>query len=182
MLRYLAQPEILRRSELAPIQDPREWYPDLGFSGIDTIDVPDGTLLMCDPTYLCDAYNSTDDPVAAYVRANGVIIMQTDGDGRWPIWLLGSKLIVPIAVPDEMKPRRSRVSSFEIAVDSASFVCLSIDDSTPEAVRQAMLKGHVDRACLTVKPGTYTFQIARRRGSFRGTTDFDFFLLATRNP
>ncbi|MCA9296928.1 MAG: hypothetical protein KC983_10425, partial [Phycisphaerales bacterium] len=179
---YFTEPTLLRRAKkFEPIQDPREWYPDLGFGGLDRLEVPAGRILVCDPIYLCDPYNRNDDPVAAYVKKHGVFIVDLEGDGAYPIWQIGSKIIVPTHTPEDMKPRSARSAPFEIDVDSSSFVFLSIDDTTPEALHQMMVENHVDNCCLDVTPGTYAFQRAWRHDELESSADFDGFLLITKD-
>jgi len=55
-----------------PIGDPRTDFPGLGFTGADSFALDGDGLLITDPIFLADVYNANDDPVAAYLRANGI--------------------------------------------------------------------------------------------------------------
>ena len=110
-------------SRFQPIEDLREWFPDVDFSGNNTFAVNDRGLIITDPTYLVDVYNPNDDGAAAYVRAHAVIVCDFGGDDSCPVWWHDPYLILPLStsIPEEFIPPNGIVELVdEVGCDSGS--------------------------------------------------------------
>lgn len=129
----LVNPEHLIR----PDDNFREGYPLLDFSEIFFFENTDDMVLITDPTYLADIYNSTD-KLASFLRQHGVIVMNFGGDVSTPIWFQKPYLIIPIALDtsSENIPNDIEVLVEEIGTDSGSFIFLPITDKTPIALME----------------------------------------------
>jgi hypothetical protein len=116
------------------IDDPTKDFPGLGFTGSDTFDLDGDDLLITDPTYLADVWNRTDNSVAAYVRANGVIVYNFGGDDSCPVWWQDPFLVLPLSVCSLQDPA-TVIGAIEVAeevgCDSGSFLFLPIRESQP---------------------------------------------------
>ena len=148
-------------ARLVDIDDLRQDYPDLGFSGRRTITLRGGELLVADPVYVADVYNEPDDPVAAYLREHAVVVADFGGDTSSSVYWMPPFLFMPISahLPDDYRPPKgTRLLFDEIGCDSGSFMFLPMDD-TPESVTRAahLAVREEDAALLTLPPGKLTF-------------------------
>ena len=59
--------------------------PEIDFRDIYQFQTSGEPILVTDPTYLADVYNSKD-PDASFLRAHGVFLMDFGGDTGGPVW------------------------------------------------------------------------------------------------
>lgn len=129
-----------------PSDDFRSAFPGLNFRDAYTLTTHGEQILITDPTYLADVYNSTDE-AAAFLREKGVFLMQFGGDVRCPVWWQPPYLILPISnsiAEDEMPPADVEVLANEVFTDSGSFIFLplttelhpEVEDKVHEALRE----------------------------------------------
>jgi hypothetical protein len=132
----LAEPDRLR-----PIENPQKDFPGLGFTGADCFTLDDGGLLIMDPIFLADVYNANDDPVAAYLRANGVIVYGFGGDETCAVWWKEPYLLLPLSLCSPRNPAAVdgaiRVAD-RVMCDSGSFLFLPLGADQPTPVRLAV--------------------------------------------
>jgi hypothetical protein len=132
----LADPDRFR-----PIENSQKDFPELGFTGADSFALDDGGLLITDPTFLADVYNPNDDPVAAYLRANGVIVYGFGGDETCAVWWKEPFLLLPLSLCSPRDPAAVagaiRVAD-RVVCDSGSFLFLPLRADQPSPVRSAV--------------------------------------------
>jgi hypothetical protein len=104
-------------------------FPGLGFTGADSFDLDGEDLLITDPIHLADMYNRNDDSVAAYLRANSVIVYGFGGDDFCAVWWQDPFLVLPLSLRPSHDPAAVvgavRVAD-EVGCDSGSFLFLPI--------------------------------------------------------
>src|ERR1041385_2783318 len=98
-------------------------------------------ILVTDPIYLADVYNS-EDPLACYVREQGVIVNDFGGDTSCPIlWqppylmliLDNTEVYDPFALPPDAK-----LLADVVGCDSGSFVFLPLVKEMPSELQAAV--------------------------------------------
>jgi hypothetical protein len=119
-------------------------------------------VLLTDPTYLADVYNSKDDEKATYVREHGVLLLDFGGDTGSPVWWRPPYLILPLSMhyKADLSPGEDvKVFAREVSCDSGSFVFLPVTDEMPTSlkkeIQEVIQKGH--GALLPLPPGRYSF-------------------------
>lgn len=131
-------------------QDPfRQAFPDLGFRQVYSFHTGGEPVLLTDPTYLADVYNSTEE-AASYLRAHGVIVMDLGGDVTSPVWYAHPYVLLPISVhlaDDDLEPPAgATVLAQEVGTDSGSFIFLPLTADLPPAlaadVRKVLADGN----------------------------------------
>ncbi len=143
---------------LRPIENPQNDFPGLGFTGKDSFGL-DGGLLITDPICLADVYN-TDDPVAAYLRTNGVIVYGFGGDETCPVWWKEPFLLLPLSLVSSRDPAAVpgaiRVAA-NVMCDSGSFLFLPLRADQPSPVSSVIEKVLAKRTGvqLQLPPGQY---------------------------
>lgn len=145
----LADPDRFR-----PIEDPRSDFPGLGFTGEDGFDLDGDDLLITDPIFLADVYNANDNPVAAYVRANGVIVYSFGGDASCAVWWQDPFLLLPLSLSSPRDPAAVAGAvqvAGEVGCDSGSFLFLPIRGDQPSLVGSAVEKVLAERNGARVK-------------------------------
>ena len=151
----LADPDRFR-----PIEDMRNDFPGVGFTGSDMFSLDGECLLITDPIFLADVYNSNDDPIAAYLRSQGVFVHSFGGDASCANWWLDPFVLLPLSLGPVRDPASvagtSQVAN-EVGCDSGSFMFLPIRDGQPTVVRLAIEKVLAKRhgARLQLPPGRY---------------------------
>ena len=134
----LGGPLLADADRLRPIEDANDWFPALGFAGADTLQLGGEAVLVTDPIFLADVYNPNDDPVAAYVRAQGVVVADFGGDSSCSVWWRDPVLLLPLSGRSPRDPSQVagavRVAE-EVGCDSGSFVFLPIRAESPAPVR-----------------------------------------------
>jgi hypothetical protein len=136
MSTLLADPRCFR-----PIEDLRQRFPGAGFSGSDEFRLEGEDLLITDPIYLADVYNTNDDPVAAYVRANSVIVTSFGGDDSCAVWWKDPILLLPLSLHAPRRPhvfKGARVMARQVGCDSGSFVFLPLRTEMPAPLQSTV--------------------------------------------
>jgi hypothetical protein len=104
----------------------REYFPEFGWNASHDVDVPSEGVVITDPTYIADVYNS-DDPVAAFLRLHGTFIYDIGGDCSAPVWLADPFVVMPVSVHYEDEPvcpDDAIELVTDVGCDSGSFVLL----------------------------------------------------------
>jgi hypothetical protein len=125
--------------------DPRdnfaEAFPGLGFRDVYSLRTSGERVLVTDPIYLADVYNSTDE-VASYLRRRGVFVKEFGGDGSCPVWWREPFVKLPIMgrwQEDNVSlPPGVRVLAQEVGTDSGSFIFLPLEAGMPRSVAEAI--------------------------------------------
>ncbi|MCP4528020.1 MAG: hypothetical protein GY833_19200 [Aestuariibacter sp.] len=111
-----------------------ESFPDLNFQETYNLHTSGEPVLIADPIYLADVYNSKD-KVASFLRAHGVFIMDFGGDVSSPVWWQHPFVLLPISMhlsdKDLKPPEGITVLVDEVGTDSGSFVFLSLAKDLP---------------------------------------------------
>lgn len=145
---------------IEPTDDFVSGFPNAGFCNRKVLQTNGEPILVCDPTYIADVYNSQDD-VAAYIRAYGVFLMEFGGDASCPIWWKPPFILLPLSMHldgDVKMPDDVEVWVNEIGTDSGSFVFLPLSDGLPEKLMSAVLVQVElgNAALLPVPSGSWT--------------------------
>jgi hypothetical protein len=169
------------------IDDPTKDFPGLGFTGSDTLVLDGDDLLITDPTYLADVYNQNDDPVAAYVRANGVIMYNFGGDASCPVWWQDPFLVLPLSVCPPHDPATAMGAievADEIGCDSGSFLFLPIRHSQPSSVESAIKRVLAERigARVALPSGRYRIFYEQHAALEKWPVTFARNVVAHRQP
>jgi hypothetical protein len=155
----MIKPECLIRPE----DQFREGFPTLGFREEYSFRTSGEPVLVTDPTYLADVYNSHDEE-ACYLRAHGVFVMDFGGDTSCPVWYKDPYLMLPISMPltDDARPLQlptgARVLADEVGTDSGSFIFLPLVSDLPSKL-QAEVNAVLTRrtgATLALPAGHWT--------------------------
>lgn len=129
------------RTLFRPIPNMRTRHPDMNFGGKHQFSTRGAPVLVTDPIYLADIYNMNDDPLAEYVRANGVVVCGFGGDTSCPVCWKSPLLMLPTATHIEwdMCPGQLCWPDGSVAIigcDSASFVFLVLHGQMPSLMRE----------------------------------------------
>lgn len=132
-------------------------FPALDFSDRGTFQTGGEAVLVTDPTYLADVYNSQED-TASFVRQHGVIVWDFGGDTSGPVWWQPPFLKIAFAIDHGEPPPSATVLADEVGCDSGSLVFLPLTKALP-----SRLRAHVDRVlvansgvALPLPAGTWT--------------------------
>jgi hypothetical protein len=124
----------------------REGFPELDFREVYSFHTSGQPVLITDPIYLADVYNSKDE-IASFLRAHGVFIMDFGGDVSGPVWWQHPFVLLPISMhssdEDLEPPEGVTVLADEVGTDSGSFVFLPFTEDMPRA-----LKAEVDEVLV----------------------------------
>ena len=125
------------RRLIKPSDDFRTAFPHLNFRNRRCIVTSGEQILLVDPTYLADAYTSTDE-IASYLRRKGLFLMNFGGDVSVPVWWKSPFLLMPTSTHHENyeTPHGVKVLADEIGCDSGSFVFLPMCLNIPRGVRR----------------------------------------------
>jgi len=144
-----------------PTDDFRGAFPDLDFRDVYRLTTTGEPVLITDPTYLADVYNSTDE-AASLLRAKGVFLMQFGGDVSCPVWWQPPDLLLPLSnsLPDDaVAPAGAEVIAEEVHTDSGSFIFLPLTDELPPELQEGVaeiLRGG-NGAALSLPAGEWRF-------------------------
>ncbi len=136
-------------------------FPGLGFRDVFALVTSGEEILMSDPIYLADVYNSRDSN-AAYLRENGVFVMDFGGDVSGPVWWEDPYVLMPISrhytESDYETGPNIVVLSEEVGCDSGSFVFLPVAFRVPQALRNTIyeLVDKRNAALLSLPSGVWT--------------------------
>lgn len=115
-------------------------FPGLGFRDVYSLVTAGEPVLVTDPIYVADVYNSTDEP-SLFLKNRGVFIGNFGGDIRCPIWCQPPFLILPISNcdPDDAEPPEGiEVLAEDIHCDSGSLVFLPMTGDLPEKLSRSI--------------------------------------------
>jgi hypothetical protein len=147
--RWFVHPKRLIR----PDDEFRRGFPRLDFSEHYTFRTSGEPVLISDPTYVADVYNSKG-KVADYLRANGVFIMNFGGDVAGPVWYRHPYLLLPISIQsadEQMEPPKGvSLLAEKVFTDSGSFVFLPLRNSLLPTLRRSIGKVIADKNAVIV--------------------------------
>jgi hypothetical protein len=127
------------RRLIIPADDFKSAFPGLNFRNRRTLVTAGEKVLLVDPTYIADVYNSADE-LASFLRDKGLFLMDFGGDTATPVWWKPPFLVMPISMHlsgDDLKPPKGvKVLAKEIECDSGSFVFLPLSSTLPSSVRR----------------------------------------------
>ena len=111
-------------------------FPGLNFRNRRSVVTAGEKVLLVDPTYIADVYNSMDE-VATYLRDHGLFLMDFGGDSSAPVWWKPPFLLIPISMHNQDLNAASgaEVLTEEIGCDSGSFVFLPLSADMPRTVQ-----------------------------------------------
>jgi len=111
-------------------------FPGLNFRNRRSLITVGEKILLVDPIYVADVYNSTDE-IASFLRDRGLFLMDFGGDTAVPVWWKEPFLVMPISMHHENRdaPSGAEVLAKEIGCDSGSFVFLPLSVDMPPAVQ-----------------------------------------------
>ncbi len=115
----------------------REGFPELGFREVYSFRTSGESILITDPIYLADVYNSKD-AISAFLRANGVFVMDFGGDVSGPVWWQPPFVLLPISMhlsEDLEPPEGVTILADEVGTDSGSFVFLPLTKDIPSELK-----------------------------------------------
>ena len=146
---------------VVPGENHNKAFPGLGFRDIFSLETAGEEILISDPVYLADVYNSRD-PIAGYLRDNGVFLMGFGGDVGGPIWWNDPYVVMPLSqhyAEADLEPAADIVVLFEeIGCDSGSFMFLPMASQISEALRETIKEQAAKRnaALLSLPAGRWT--------------------------
>ena len=81
---------------IKPTDDFKSAFAGLGFRNNRSLRTAGEKVLLVDPTYVADVYNSIDED-ASYLRKHGLFLMDFGGDTSTPVWWKMPYLLMPIS-------------------------------------------------------------------------------------
>ncbi len=150
------------RLVVPPNEDLGDAVAGLKFRGLFSLETHGEPVLLTDPIYLADIYNSKDDERAVYVRGHGVLLVDFGGDTGGPVWWQPPYLLLPISMhykDGPTPPRGVKVLADEVGCDSGSFVFLPVTDQMPASLKREIQEVVRKRngALLPLPAGRYSF-------------------------
>ena len=128
---------------IRPSEDPNDAFPGLGFSNDFSLETLGEQVLMVDPIYLADVYNSMDS-IAMYLRVHGLFLMDFGGDASATVLSEDQYVVVPLSrhyIDADLQPTQGRKVLFEeIGCDSGSFLFMPMVSNLPKKLREAIKK------------------------------------------
>jgi len=116
----------------------RESFPGLDFRDVFSFHTAGESVLITDPIYLADVYNSRGE-IASLLRAHGVFVMDFGGDLVSPVWWSHPYVMLPTSMhlsdEDFEPPRGVTVLADEVGTDSGSFIFLPLTKDLPPVLR-----------------------------------------------
>ena len=151
-----------KRLIVPPDEDLGEAVAGLKFRGSFWLETHGEPVLLTDPIYLADIYNSKDDEKAVYVREHGVLLVDFGGDTGGPVWWQPPYLLLPISMHYEDEPslkKGVKVLADDVGCDSGSFVFLPVTDEMPASLKHQIQEVVRKRngALLPLPAGRYSF-------------------------
>jgi hypothetical protein len=120
-----------------PADDFAAAFPDLNFCNRWSFVTNGEPILLIDPIYLADVYNSHDE-LASYLRDRAIFLMDFGGDTGGPVWWMQPYLLLPISMHhtnDDLKaPAEAEVLCEKIVCDSGSFMFLPVSRDLPSTI------------------------------------------------
>ncbi len=135
----------------------RARFPALDFSDRGTFQTGGEAVLVTDPIYLTDVYNSQEG-TASFVRQHGVIVWDFGGDTSGPVWWQPPSLKIAFALDSGEPPPSATVMADEVGCDSGSLVFLPLTKALPPGLRAQVDRVLVANSgvALTLPAGTWT--------------------------
>jgi len=134
-------------------------FPGLNFRNRRSVVTAGEKLLLVDPTYIADVYNSTDE-VASFLRDQGLFLMDFGGDTSVPVWWKPPFVLMPISMHHENldAPSGADVLTEEIGCDSGSFIFLPLSADMPRGVQSKVMEavGKNNAVALRLPAGRWT--------------------------
>jgi hypothetical protein len=128
---------------IVPSDNFDEGFPSLGFSNKYSMETLGEEILITDPTYLADVYNSRD-PISSFLRDNGVFVMDFGGDVSGPVWWSDPYVAIPISLHYSESDLESNtavdVLAEEVGTDSGSFIFLPLTADLPNELTTTIKK------------------------------------------
>ena len=124
------------RRLIKPADDFVAAFPGLNFRNRRSLVTAGEKVLLVDPIYIADVYNTTDE-IASFLREQGLFLMDFGGDTAVPVWWKEPFLVMPISMHHENlnAPSGAKVLAEEIGCDSGSFVFLPLSAGIPRSVQ-----------------------------------------------
>jgi len=126
---------------IKPDEDLAVEFPDLGFRNLVRLENQGNGVLICDPIYLADVYNSTDS-IASYVKTHGAFATNFGGEIAGPIWFKSPYVLIPASDhldDDNLEaPKGAKVLAEELPLDSGSLVFLPLRDDLPAELKNTI--------------------------------------------
>ena len=152
------------RRLIKPADDFIAAFPGLNFRNRRSLVTAGEKMLLVDPTYVADVYNSTD-KLASFLRRQGLFLMDFGGDTAVPVWWKPPFLVMPISMHLEnlRPPSGVKVLTEEIGCDSGSFVFLPLPAKIPARVRRKVneVLRHNNALLLRLPAGRWTAYYAQ---------------------
>ncbi len=147
------------RRLVEPADDFVAAFPGLNFRNWRSLVTTGEKVLIVDPIYIADVYNSTDE-VATFLRDRGLFLMDFGGDTAVPVWWQPPFLVMPISMHHENldAPSGVEVLTEEIGCDSGSFVFLPLSADMPRGVQSKVKEvvGKNNAVALRLPAGRWT--------------------------
>jgi hypothetical protein len=147
------------RRLIKPGDDFRAAFPGLNFRNRGSLVTAGEKVLLVDPIYIADVYNSTDE-VASFLRDRGLFLMDFGGDTAVPVWWKPPYLVMPISMHHENleAPSGAKILTEEIGCDSGSFVFLPLSEDIPRGVKSKIKEvlGEKNAVALRLLAGRWT--------------------------
>ena len=120
---------------IKPADDFKSVFPGLKVKNRRTLVTAGEKVLLVDPAYVADVYDSLDTS-AAFLRENGLFLMDFGGDAAVPVWWKPPFLVLPTSMHLQSlsPPAGAKVLAEEIGCDSGSFVFLPLAKPIPHVV------------------------------------------------
>lgn len=148
-----------RKRLVEPADDFVAVFPKLNFRNRRSLDTAGEHLLIVDPTYVADVYNSTD-AIASFLRDQGLFLMDFGGATAVPVWWKAPFMVMPISMHNVNRnaPPDAKVLTEEIGCDSGSFVFLPLSEDIPPSVQSEVmtLLGKNNAVALQIPAGRWT--------------------------
>ncbi len=147
------------RRLIEPDEDFLAAFPGLNFRNRRSFVTAGEDVLLVDPIYIADVYNSEDE-IASLVRDRGLFLMDFGGDVDVPVWWREPFLVMPISMHYQRLdvPSGARVLTERVVCDSGSFVFLPLPPDMPldllGVVRESLRVG--DAVSLPLPEGRWT--------------------------
>lgn len=113
-------------------------FPTLGFREVYCLHTSGDPVLITDPVYLADVYNSKDE-MASFLRTYGIFIMDFGGDVCASVWWQHPFVLLPISMhlsAEGLKPPEGvSILADGVGTDSGSFIFLVLTKNLPLMVK-----------------------------------------------
>jgi hypothetical protein len=136
-------------------------YPEFQWRRGYEIDIPDEGIVMVDPIYVADVYNSHD-PIATYLRLNALFVVDFGGDSSDSVWFDDPYVVMPTSMhygDSAFEPENATQIINEIGCDSGSFAFLPFRELPTDmlgAVRSTLDNGGA--ILMSIPAGRWTLQ------------------------